>query len=119
MTPETQLRDRNQRPLGPRATRTRTRILETTAHYLTTTPWHCASLPAVARRAGMSAATVYQYFPDLAAVVRELAATPGASEHVRRINDLLAWEHANVRRAIDWDKALAAAAAEIEREDRS
>lgn len=119
MTPGTQLRARDQRAIGPRATRTRTRILDTTALYLTTIPWHLASLPAVARRVGVSAATVYQYFPDLATVVRELAAPEGASEHVRRINELLAWENANVRRAINWDAALAAGAEEIEREDQT
>lgn len=82
------------RELGPRAARTRSAILAAVAEHLRGTPWHLASVLAVARDAGVSAGTVYQYFPDLAAAVRELAADADgqAPEHVRLIADLLAWE---------------------------
>lgn len=86
------------RVLGPLAIRTCAAVLAAVAEHLRVTPWHRASVPAVARNAGVSAATVCQYFPDLAAAVRELAEDAGerAPEHVRLIADLLAWEDSNL-----------------------
>ena len=86
-----QFRTRDRRVLGPRGMKTRAAILTAVDAHLRATPWHRASVPALARDAGLSAGNFYQYFADLPAAVRELVADAGddAPEHLRLIAGLL------------------------------
>jgi AcrR family transcriptional regulator len=65
-------RTRDQRVLGRRGAATRAAILDALAAHLAATPWHRASVPALARATEVSAASFYQYFPDLPDAVRAL-----------------------------------------------
>jgi AcrR family transcriptional regulator len=56
--------DTKQRPLGPRARRTRERLLQTTSELLTERGLRGLSVVEIARRAETSPATFYQYFGD-------------------------------------------------------
>jgi AcrR family transcriptional regulator len=88
------------RPLGPRALRTRAKLLEITRDLLAELPVRDVSVVEIARRAGTSPATFYQYFADVEEAVLELAAAAG--EGVPAILEQL---------AVDWSgpKGLAAA----------
>lgn len=89
------LRALDGRVLGPQGAGTRAAILAAVAKHLASTPWHRASVAAVTLLSGTSTATFYQYFPDLAAAVRELAVGVEAPEHLRLIVGLLDWEDAH------------------------
>jgi AcrR family transcriptional regulator len=57
--------DQSGRPLGPRAQETRRRLLDETRAELALRPLRELSVVEIARRAGTSPATFYQYFKDL------------------------------------------------------
>jgi AcrR family transcriptional regulator len=76
------------RPLGARALRTRTRLLECTQELLDTCPVRDVSVVEIARRAGTSPATFYQYFADVEEATLELATA--AAEEVPAILEPLA-----------------------------
>jgi AcrR family transcriptional regulator len=65
--------DQSGRPLGPRALRTRARILEATIGLLENTSMRDLRVIDIARTIGSSPATFYQYFKDVNDVVLELA----------------------------------------------
>jgi AcrR family transcriptional regulator len=71
------------RPLGARALRTRAKLLECTQALLTERPFRDASVVEIARRAGTSPATFYQYFADVEEAALELASA--AAEEVPAI----------------------------------
>lgn len=75
------------RPLGPRALRTRTKLLEVTRELLAELPVRDVSVVEIARRAGTSPATFYQYFADVEEAVLELASD--AAEEVPAILESL------------------------------
>jgi AcrR family transcriptional regulator len=58
---------------GHRGRATRRRLLEATTELVATTPWRSISVVDIARRAGTSPATFYQYFENLEAAVTVLA----------------------------------------------
>jgi AcrR family transcriptional regulator len=61
------------RVLGPRGLATRTRLIECTAALVARTPYSDLRVTDVARAAGTSPATFYQYFVDIDAALLELA----------------------------------------------
>jgi len=65
--------DQNGRPLGPRALLTRRRLLEATVELLDTSSVRDISVVEIARRAGTSPATFYQYFKDVGEATLRLA----------------------------------------------
>lgn len=69
----TQVRTVDGRIAGRRGQATRTRLLECLAEMITTTGYRDVTVIDVARMAGTSPATFYQYFPDIQAAVVELA----------------------------------------------
>lgn len=69
----TQIRTVDGRVAGRRGQATRTRLLECLAEMLATTSYREITVIDVARMAGTSPATFYQYFPDIQAAVLELA----------------------------------------------
>ncbi len=71
------------RPLGARAVRTRTKLLECTQQLLTERQARDVSVVEIARRAGTSPATFYQYFADIEEATLELASA--AAEEVPAI----------------------------------
>jgi AcrR family transcriptional regulator len=71
------------RPLGERAIRTRTKLLECTQELLTERQARDVSVVEIARRAGTSPATFYQYFADVEEATLELASA--AAEEVPAI----------------------------------
>jgi AcrR family transcriptional regulator len=84
--------DQAGRPLGPRALRTRRRILEATTELLDEKPLRDMRVIDIARRVGSSPATFYQYFKDVEDVVLHLAAQ--AKEATPLLVELIAgdWE---------------------------
>jgi AcrR family transcriptional regulator len=76
------------RPLGARAIRTRTKLLECTQELLTERLARDMSVVEIARRAGTSPATFYQYFADIEEATLELASA--AAEEVPAILQPLA-----------------------------
>jgi AcrR family transcriptional regulator len=75
------------RPLGARAIRTRTKLLECTQILLTECQARDVSVVEIARRAGTSPATFYQYFADIEEAALELATA--AAEEVPSILESL------------------------------
>lgn len=75
------------RPLGARAIRTRTKLLECTQILLTECQARDVSVVEIARRAGTSPATFYQYFADIEEAALELATA--AAEEVPAILESL------------------------------
>lgn len=67
------------KPTQARAQHTVDAILRATAHILRTTGWDTCNTNAVARRAGVSIGSLYQYFPSKEALVAALA-----EEHANR-----------------------------------
>ena len=65
--------DQSGRPLGPRALKTRARILDATIALLDEKAMRDLRVIDIARRIGSSPATFYQYFKDIEDVVLELA----------------------------------------------
>jgi AcrR family transcriptional regulator len=76
------------RPLGARAIRTRSKLLECTQELLTERQARDVSVVEIARRAGTSPATFYQYFADIEEATLELASA--AAEEVPAILEPLA-----------------------------
>lgn len=76
------------RPLGARAIRTRTKLLECTQELLAERQARDVSVVEIARRAGTSPATFYQYFADVEEATLELASA--AAEEVPAILEPLA-----------------------------
>ncbi len=70
---DTALVDQSGRPLGPRALRTRARILEATVSLLNEKSMRDLRVIDIARCTGSSPATFYQYFKDITDVVLELS----------------------------------------------
>jgi AcrR family transcriptional regulator len=70
---DTPLVDQSGRPLGPRAMRTRARILDATVSLLEKKSMRDLRVIDIARYIGSSPATFYQYFKDVNDVVLELA----------------------------------------------
>src|SRR5580658_6646759 len=58
---------------GRRGLATRTRLLECTAELLTSTPWRSIKVIDIARQAGTSPATFYQYFENVEQAILVLA----------------------------------------------
>src|ERR1022692_1490682 len=58
---------------GHRGRATRQRLLECTAELLVATPWRSIKVIDIARRAGTSPATFYQYFENVEAAITVLA----------------------------------------------
>jgi AcrR family transcriptional regulator len=75
------------RPLGPRALRTRRRLLDATAQLLAERGLRELSVVEIARRAHTSPATFYQYFADVEGATLALAdeATAGMGEVLERL----------------------------------
>ena len=90
------------RPLGPRALRTRAKLLEITRDLLAELPVRDVSVVEIARRAGTSPATFYQYFADVEEATLELANE--AAEEVPAILESL---------AADWSGPNGLAAARV------
>jgi AcrR family transcriptional regulator len=61
------------RVAGRRGRATRRRLLESTAELLVETPWRSIKVIDIARRAGTSPATFYQYFENVEAAINVLA----------------------------------------------
>jgi AcrR family transcriptional regulator len=81
--------DQSGRPLGPRALATRRRLLDATEALLDLRRVRDVSVVEIARRAGTSPATFYQYFKDVEEATLELAReaaarVPEALEPLRR-----------------------------------
>ena len=72
-TTDGSLRAADGRVPGERGQATRGRLLDATAELLTTTSYRDIRVVEVARGAGTSPATFYQYFPDIESAVLELA----------------------------------------------
>jgi AcrR family transcriptional regulator len=104
--------DQNGRPLGPRALETRRRLLDATSALLDERSVREVSVVEIARRAGTSPATFYQYFKDVEEATLDLA-----HEAAERMPEILAllradWQGAEglatARRLVDafvrhWD----------------
>src|SRR5271154_6665598 len=58
---------------GQRGLATRQRLLDATVELLTSTPWRSVKVIDIARRAGTSPATFYQYFENVEAAITVLA----------------------------------------------
>lgn len=98
-----QFRSRDRLALGPRGTATRAAILAAVDAHLRATPWHRASVPALARAAGRSPGSFYEFFEDLPHAVRTLAAGSDGEvpEHLRLIVELLDFEDGHLGQAPD------------------
>jgi AcrR family transcriptional regulator len=83
------------RPLGARAIRTRTKLLECTQELLAERQARDVSVVEIARRAGTSPATFYQYFADVEEATLELASA--AAEEVPAILEPLAADWSGAR----------------------
>lgn len=94
------------RALGPRALRTRLRILETTARLLQERSVLDLSVVDIARTAGTSPATFYHYFKDVEEVAVELAEQ--AAEEMPEVFAMIegSWQGRagleRARRIVDW-----------------
>lgn len=73
-----------ERPLGPKALRTRRRLLEVAQEVIEEVGYDHASPSLITERAGVSQATFYQYFPDLDGVIAVLAGERVAEVLARR-----------------------------------
>lgn len=85
--------------VGAKGSRTRERLLDALARALTCTAWHELRVIDVARDAGVSPATFYQYFPDVVTAFGALAARVAErgeeqGRHMQLIATLLEHEHA-------------------------
>lgn len=76
------LRAADGRVPGRRGRATREKLLAATARLLARTSWRDLAVVDIARRAGTSPATFYQYFPDVEAAIRVLAERLADEGHV-------------------------------------
>lgn len=76
--------------VGRRGLHTRDRILVCAADVFLADGFHSTSLDTIARAAGASRATIYQYFADKGEIFRELSAASARDvlDHVERLNGL-------------------------------
>ena len=87
---------------GHRGRATRQRLLECTAELLVATPWRSIKVIDIARRAGTSPATFYQYFENVEAAITVLAEE--LVEGVGMLADLVDGDWSEV---VSWDTAVA------------
>ena len=77
MTPQRHLHDLNAMPdgrqPGQRGQATRQKLLDATVHLVAETPWRSVKVTDIARRAGTSPATFYQYFENVEGAITVLA----------------------------------------------
>src|SRR2546426_12586868 len=97
--------DQSGRELGPRALQTRQRLLDATAQLLTQQSVRDVSVVDIARTAGTSPATFYQYFKDVSEATLRLA-EQAADEMPEMLEMILGpWEGeqglARARRLVD------------------
>src|SRR5271169_6144327 len=87
---------------GHRGRATRQRLLECTAELLVATPWRSVKVIDIARRAGTSPATFYQYFENVEQAIGVLA--EGLVEEAAELAELVEgdWSPAG-----SWERALA------------
>jgi AcrR family transcriptional regulator len=86
---------------GQRGQATRQRLLESTVELLTTTPWRSVKVIDIARRAGTSPATFYQYFENVEQAIEVLA-----EEMVAEAADLADLVAGDWTAASSWETAL-------------
>jgi AcrR family transcriptional regulator len=79
--------DQSGRPLGPRALGTRQRLLDATVSLLESSSVRDISVVEIARRAGTSPATFYQYFKDVGEATLRLA--EAAAEEVPAVIEII------------------------------
>ncbi len=93
--PTSPLVDQTGRPLGPRAVETRLRLLETTKDLLSQRSVREIRVVEIARKAGTSPATFYQYFKDVEDAV--LALAKQSSQELLDVVDTVSgsWDGAN------------------------
>ncbi|MGP0032536.1 MAG: TetR family transcriptional regulator [Acidimicrobiales bacterium] len=86
---------------GERGRQTRRRLLESTVELLTTTSWRSVKVTDIARRAGTSPATFYQYFGNVEQAIRVLA--EGMVDQAASLSQLVGgdWSEAS-----SWETAL-------------
>ena len=87
---------------GHRGRATRQRLLECTAELLVATPWRSIKVIDIARRAGTSPATFYQYFENVEAAITVLA-----EELVEGVGVLAGLVDGDWSEAASWDTAVA------------
>jgi AcrR family transcriptional regulator len=87
---------------GHRGRATRHRLLECTAELLVATPWRSIKVIDIARRAGTSPATFYQYFENVEAAITVLA-----EELVEGVGVLADLVDGDWSEAASWDTAVA------------
>lgn len=88
---------------GQRGRATRQRLLECTAGLLVATPWRSIKVIDIARRAGTSPATFYQYFENVEAAITVLA-----EELVEGVGVLAAAVDGDWSEVASWDTAVGA-----------
>ncbi len=87
---------------GRRGRATRQRLLECTAELLVATPWRSIKVIDIARGAGTSPATFYQYFENVEAAITVLA-----EELVEGVGVLAELVDGDWSEAVSWDTAVA------------
>ena len=87
---------------GHRGRATRQRLLECTAELLVATPWRSIKVIDIARRAGTSPATFYQYFENVEAAITVLA-----EELVEGVGVLAGLVDGDWSEGVSWDTAVA------------
>jgi AcrR family transcriptional regulator len=94
---------------GQRGLATRQRLLEATVELLTATPWRSVKVIDIARRAGTSPATFYQYFENVEQAIGVLA-----GEMVAEAAELAELVGGDWSEAASWDTAQAVTAGFLE-----
>ncbi len=87
---------------GRRGLATRQRLLECTADLLVATPWRSIKVTDIAREAGTSPATFYQYFENVEAAITVLA-----EELVEGVGELADLVDGDWSEGASWDTAVA------------
>jgi AcrR family transcriptional regulator len=87
---------------GRRGRATRQRLLECTAELLVATPWRSIKVIDIAREAGTSPATFYQYFENVEAAITVLA-----EELVEGAGELAALVDGDWSEGVSWDTSVA------------
>jgi AcrR family transcriptional regulator len=86
---------------GQRGRATRSRLLEATIEVVSQTPWRSVRVIDIAKVAGTSPATFYQYFENVEAAIRVLA-----EEMVAAADDLAGLVHGDWSDDESWETAL-------------
>jgi AcrR family transcriptional regulator len=87
---------------GERGRQTRQRLLEATVELLSTTSWRSVKVTDIARRAGTSPATFYQYFGNVEQAIRVLA--EGMVDEAAQLSELVGGDWSA---GASWETALA------------